>query len=315
MDVLEPVLGVVIVGLVLVDVFYTVLFPASGHGPLRRPMSRWTWRFFAAVARHLSETRRRSFLAYSGPVQISLSISTWVVLLVVGWALVYHPALGSGLVASSGPTDTGWDTAIYFSGFSITTLGTGDVIPTTAVYRVLTVVEAAVGFSVVTMVLTYFLSIYGSITSRKTFGSSLHHHTYDTGSATQLIVCISKTGQVGCGSEQLTQLAGFLTHTVETHRSYPVLRYFHFRDPRYALPRLLLVSLDTAALLRSALDERCYERLLGSPVLFEMHAAALELLDELVPEAREGAALRAGARSGRSTSAPPSTYSGATGSR
>lgn len=290
MDVLEPVLGILVVGLVLLDVFYTVLFPASGHGPLRRPMSRWTWRLFAAVARRLADPRRRDFLAYSGPTQISLSIISWVVLLVVGWALVYHPALGSGIVASSGPTDTGWDTAIYVSGFTLSTLGTGDVIPVTGGYRILTVVESAVGFSIFTMVLTYFLSIYGAITSRKTFGSSLHHRTYDTGTATQLVVGISKMGEMGGGSEQLTELARFLTHTLETHRSYPVLRYFHFRDERYALPRLLLVSLDTATLLRSALAEQPYSRLLSSPVLFEVHGAALELLGELVPRAREGAA-------------------------
>lgn len=241
---------------------------------------------FATAARRLPARARRNLLAYAGPVLISLTIATWVLLLVTGWALIFHPALGTGIVAAKGATDTGFSTALYFSGFTITTLGTGDVVPVSPVYRALTVAEAAVGFSVLTMVLTYFLSIYGSITARKTFASSLHHHTFDTGTPVQFVLGISRVDDISRGSEHLSQLARFLTHTAETHRSYPVLRYFHFRDDRYALPRLLLLALDTVTLLRSALDDRRYEALLRSPVVFELHATGLELLNELVPEAK-----------------------------
>ena len=171
------------VALTLADVFFTVLFPAGGHGPVRRPLSRETWQAFAVLGRRLRAPIRRRFLAYSGPVQITTTILTWTTLLVVGWAMVFRPALGHGIEAAHGSTDTGFATALYYSGFALTTLGTGDVVPTTDSYRLLTVVEAALGFSVFT-------------------------------------------------------LAEFLTHTSETHRSSPVLRYFHFREDRYALPRV-----------------------------------------------------------------------------
>ena len=82
-------------------------------------------------------------------------------------------------------------------------------------------------------------------------------------------------------------LAGFLTHTVETHRSYPVLRYFHFRQERYALPQMLLVALDAAALVSSALDPDRYHGLIGSPTVFELSMAGQELLGELGPHVRE----------------------------
>jgi len=38
---LIQVVGAVVVFAVLQDVFFTVLFPASGHGLLRRPLTRW----------------------------------------------------------------------------------------------------------------------------------------------------------------------------------------------------------------------------------------------------------------------------------
>lgn len=280
-------LGGLLVALVLVDVFFTVLFPASGHGPIRKPLSKCVWRAFATLGGALAPARRRRLLAYSGPLLITVTILTWVLLLVLGWAAVFKPALGRDVVAANGPTDTGWGTALYVSGFSLSTLGTGDVVPTNALYRLLTVAESALGFSVFTMVLTYFLSIYGAITSRKTFASSLHHHTFDTGHASQLLAGLAEGGSFPEGQGQLAELAGFLTHTFETHRSYPVLRYFHFRQQRYALPRLLLIALDAVALMRCALDNRRYATLVRSPVVFELSASAQELLAELVPEVEE----------------------------
>ena len=42
----------------------------------------------------------------------------------------------------------------------------------------------------------------------------------------------------------------------EAHHFYPVLLYFRFDEPLYAPPRALLVALDAAALIRTALDPR-----------------------------------------------------------
>lgn len=275
--------GAAVVLLTLADVFYTVLFPASGHGPLRRPLSRLTWRLFAEVGRRLPRERRRRFLAYSGPVQISATILTWVTLLVVGWALVFEPTLGDSVRASQGPTDTGFGTALYYSGFTLTTLGTGDVVATTATYRALTVAEAALGFSAFTMALTYFLSIYSALTSRKSFAAALHHRTLGTGVPVQLLVGLSDGDDLPDARHQLSTLAEFLTHTSETHRSYPVLRYFHFRHMRYALPRVLLIALDAAALVSSALAADRYRGLVSSSGAYQLAAAGLETLEELVP--------------------------------
>ena len=124
--------------------------------------------------------RRRNLLSYSGPVLITVTLSVWFLLLVLGWAMIYQPALGTAIRASSGPTDTGWATAVYYSGFNLTTLGVGDVAANTGAYRLLTVAEAAVGFAFFSMVITYFLSVYSSLTSRNAFAQGLHHLTGKT---------------------------------------------------------------------------------------------------------------------------------------
>ncbi len=279
--------GAVIVLIVGADIFYTVLFPASGHGPLRRPLSRWIWHGFRLVAARLGKDRQRSVLSYSGPVMIAVSIAVWTALLVVGWALIFLPALGTAITASSGNTARGFAAAFYFSGFALTTLGMGDIVPHTGLYQWLTITEAVIGFATVSLVITYFMSVYGAITERRTFGAMMHHRTDDTGDSIELIVTQAFDDDASAITSQLSSLGEFVQRTCETHRSYPVLRYFHFRRTRYSLPRMLLLGLDSAALLATTLDPEHYRRALRAPAVTVVSRAADELLHELVPRAFE----------------------------
>src|SRR5919206_571732 len=68
------------------------------------------------------------------------------------------PGMVLGVAAAAGPTDTSWPTAFYYSGFCLTTLGTGDVVAASGPYRLLSIAESGVGFITFSMVITYFLS-------------------------------------------------------------------------------------------------------------------------------------------------------------
>jgi hypothetical protein len=277
--------GAVVVLAVLQDVFFTVLFPASGRGLLRRPLSRWTWKAFAVVGRRLPFQRRRAWLTYSGPLQITLGLGVWILLLVTGWALIYRPALGTQIVASSGPTDTSWATAFYYSGYVLTTLGLGDVVAHDGLFRLLTVMEAGIGFATVSMAITYFLSVYSALTQRKMSAALLHHRSYDTGDAAALLAGLARDGELPGAADELMSMAGFVQRALETHTSYPVLRYFHQQRTYYALPRILLLSFDAVSLLQAVLDPDHYRALTRSPSAAALTASAHQLLAELVPKA------------------------------
>jgi hypothetical protein len=64
-----------------------------------------------------------------------------------------------------------------------------------------------------------------------------------------------------------------------------VLRHFSHRNVEYALPRVLLVTLDTATLARHVLDPAAHHRVVRSPALADLLDAARSLLDELGPPA------------------------------
>jgi hypothetical protein len=67
----------------------------------------------------------------------------------------------------------------------------------------------------------------------------------------------------------------------ETHHFYPVLFYLRFEETYYAASRMLLVALDAATLIRTALDPRELGWLQESAALAELEHASTLLLRTL----------------------------------
>ena len=272
--------GVVAVALALADVFYTVLFPGSGRGPVRRPLARalrWTFR----RTRRLPPGLRKRTLAYAGPTEVTATLLSWFVLLLVGWAAIYLPALGGAVTAAQGPTDRSWWTALYFSGYNLTTLGLGDLVATSPGYRLLVVGEAATGFMTFTMAISYFVSVYGTLTGRNAFALALHERSGGTGRGAAIVRALWQEGPVAAAVD-LAAMASDLRGVVQTHSSYPVLRSFHYQREYDALPRILLTCWETVTLLRTSVDGCHHDRpeLSGSAVA-EIEASATTLTERL----------------------------------
>jgi hypothetical protein len=281
-------LGVLLLLSVAQDVFQTVLFPASGRGVLRKPLELAVWRVFRRVALWTRGAAQRSTLAYCGPAQIAVLIGVWFLALVVGWALIYQPALGSGIVSSSGHTDSSWATAVYYSGFLLTTLGTGDYVPATGLWRILAIVETASGFVTISMIITYFLNVYGSLTTRNAFALGVYHRTAQTDDAARFVASLVDEADLPDARGYMSDTASVLRQVLQSHLSYPVLRYFHYRNTYYALPRMLLTVLDARSLIGSAVDQQRYAGIAASTALDELDQAADALLAELIPHAPVG---------------------------
>ena len=118
---------------------------------------------------------------------MAANVVVWVCVLILAFACIYWPALGTAIRTSHGPTRTTFSTALYVSGYALTTMGSGGVLPQTGPYRLILVLEAAIGFSTVTMVVTYFLSLYNALVQRNTFALSLQHRSANTADAAELI--------------------------------------------------------------------------------------------------------------------------------
>lgn len=139
--------------LALVNVFLTVLYARSGAGFITPRLNRLSRRAMRALAPRRRSARDK-FLSFGGPIVMVLTVAVWAVLLFTGSALIAWPELGRGIQATSGATPTDFLTAFYYGGYSLTTLGTGNLVPTSGPLKVLMVLQALVGFSFVTLTIT-----------------------------------------------------------------------------------------------------------------------------------------------------------------
>lgn len=276
-DWLEPLAGAVVLAVTLLDVFLTVLYARAGTGLLAPRLARGVWRVF----RGLSGGRRAGILSYCGPAQLVALVLMWGVLLALGAGLVIHPALGGGVESSSGATDTDFVTALFVGGSSMSIVGASDYGPTSPGYKLLFLFDSLVGLSVTSLTLTYLMQVYTALRSRNTVGLTVQAQSGETGDAAELLVRWGPRGRFEGGYNNLSTLAGEVVAVKETHHFYPVLFYFRFKDASYAMSRILLVALDAAALVRTALDPRELGWLQESAALSELERASSMLLRTL----------------------------------
>lgn len=160
------------------------------------------------------------------------TLLTWVLLLWTGFTLIF--AAGDPAVVRSSTGDAaGLVAVVYFVGFTIFTLGLGDFVPVEGVWRIVTTVATFSGLLLlVTLAITYFLSVVSAVVSRR----SLAVHVHSLGRTPAEIVAGGWTGSSFSSAlvQHLVSLTSELAPLSEQHLAYPVLHYFRPRDPATA---------------------------------------------------------------------------------
>jgi hypothetical protein len=284
---IEPLLGLPLMLVVLADVFLTVLYARMGTSILGERLGRALWLAFRAVATRAPPHRRDRVLAYAGPVIVLTVLAVWIVLLMLGAALVIHPHLGTAVTTSSGQTKTDFMTAVYAAGNSITLVGSGNFSPQTPAFKAFYIVNSFVGMTMISLTLTYLMQIYTALQRRNALALAVHEASGETGDAADLIGAVGPQGNFSNGYTHLAQLAAEMRAVKEAHHFYPVLVYFRFDEPYYTLSRLTTVVLDAVTLVKSGLDDEQFASLKQSAAVNGMWRATMRLLtsvdDVLLP--------------------------------
>ena len=276
---LAPLAGVALVLVALADIFLTVLYARIGVAFLTDFLGAKMWALFKAVA-PLFPRFRNGILSFCGPVVLVVAVTLWVSMLACGFALVVWPRLGTSIVAAepSTPTPTDFATALYYSGNCLTTAFNGDLVPRTAFFRVLSTVEAAIGLSTLTLTLTYFLEIYNALLRRSTLAQNLHQATGGTGDAAEWVAGMGPCGEFDGARGELADVADEVMNFYESQHFYPVLVYFRFGDPEYAVARKTLVVFDAVSLIRTALDADRYASFVQSTPVTQLWGGAMRAM-------------------------------------
>ena len=248
----EPLIGVLVIWAALLDLFLTVLYARAGAGYISDHVVRATWVFFTWVSRLFGRNRPR-VLSLGGPAILVMLVATWALMLTLGAALIMHPYLGTAIKANSGPTETNFLVALYAGGSSMSLVGSSDYSPKTTGFRIVYLINSMMGMSAMSLALTYVMQIYNALQRRNAIGLNLDLMSGGTGDAALLLKGLGPRGKFESGTSNLAQLAESMGNLREAHEFYPVLFYFRFASPRYAVSRMALLAFDLVSLIRSAI--------------------------------------------------------------
>ncbi|MFD5856856.1 potassium channel family protein [Streptomyces chartreusis] len=153
-------------GLVMVslrDLFHTLWHPTR-HGGLSRLVMTVLWR----LARRIRARRR--VVGLVGPLAMVTVVGMWAGTVVIGWAVVYWPHMPEAFTVSPG-SEAAQESALldslYLSLVTVATLGLGDIAPAEGWLRLVSPLEALVGFALLTATVSWVLEIYPALTRRR----------------------------------------------------------------------------------------------------------------------------------------------------
>ena len=282
---LEQILGTAVTLLFLADIFLTVLYARAGTGLLAPYWDRAVWALLRGIAK-LAGGCRGTVLSFAGPLIIVSLIGFWAIGLTVGAALVIQPELGTSIRPSSGETPRDFITALLVAGNSLSIVGGGDYSPHTSGTRLLFLVNSLIGASVLSLVLSYLVQVYSALRERNALALAVDLMTDGTGDAAVMLARLMPNGEANDATSELGNLIRSLSAIKEAHHFYPLLFYFRFEEPRYAVSRFSFVLLDATTLIDTALDQRGYGSLAASAPVAAIRRGArmvLETLDSNFP--------------------------------
>lgn len=277
---LQQIGGAGLMLLFLADIFLTVLYARAGTGLLAPRWNRLVWAVLQGISR-LFGRQRGSVLSFAGPLIVILLIAFWALGLTLGAALIIQPELGGAIRPSSGDTPRDLVTALLVAGNSLSIVGGGDYSPHTAGTRILFLLNSLIGASVLSLVLSYLVQVYAALRERNALALTVDLMTGGTGDAAEMLARLGPDGDFSDATSELDNLVHPLALTKEAHHFYPLLFYFRFKEPTYAVSRFSFIVLDLTALIDTTLDPRKHGAFVRSAPVGSLRRCALLLLETL----------------------------------
>ena len=266
MRIILGILGIGILLITIYDVLWTTLRLTSG-GPITSWVTDGLWKLSVRTV------RSHGTLATLGFFIVLLTVILWVLLTWTGWTLVLEASRKAVLHVSTGRPASLWE-RVYFAGTTIVTVGNNEYEPDGPGWHLVSMIAAANGLSMFTLIVTYLLPIVNAELDRRrlavyitTLGRTPH----------EILLRAWDGSGFGTLPDHLVALTLPMLEVGQSHLAYPVLHCVHSRTRETALAPSVAV-LDEAITLFAGV---CPEQRPDKVAFYPLRQAIAEFLSTL----------------------------------
>lgn len=223
--------------IVLIDVFKTILY-INGGGRLSSFVARKIWRFYYFLA---GKDGRSPILNLTGGTILIGLVLMWILMIWLGYSLIYlsdpHSVVNSNTGAQAGVIGK-----IYYVGYTLTSLGNGDLKSGSDVWRIVSNIMGMNSMVFISLGISYLLPVLQAVIDKRTLAVYINR----LGESPQEIIEKGYNGKdFSPLYDRFQQLEEMILKHAERHLAYPILHYFHSNKTSHAV-RLNLARLEEA---------------------------------------------------------------------
>ncbi len=277
-------LGIILLFITANDLINTSL-SVKGAGFISRKLAKVIWKFLLVIGR---KTGTRKVLELGGTIILVSIVVNWLIMIWFSASLLFisNPSALMNVETNTEPTIVG---IIFYTGYTISGAGLGDMEPTGPFWDILTAILSFAGLILISIAVTYLIPVVtGEIEKRR-----LSVYITTLGCSVEEILSNYWNGK---DFKELTEpffsLSTMIISHAQNHKAYSVLHFFHTSDKKEAFV-LNLTNLDeTLSILLHRVPEKylpsnnilmCLRKAISS-YLITLPAVFIKPADESPPE-------------------------------
>jgi hypothetical protein len=269
----EAILGMSLVGLVLYDIYQTIVVPRFKSSAFRLApfiVGRILWPNFRRVAVNQTCPLKDVMLGSFATLGFVTLFVVWMALLVAGFGLIF---LSQGQLIT--PHITDYWSALYVAGTAILTLGSGDALAVTGLARMTSLAAAFTGIVFMAIAVSFIFSMQGAVQKRETVVNTLESRLGTSKTGLGLLLRYKELNMSHSLGQSFNQWELWAAELLESHRAFPLLSYFRSAKSCVSWVTILGALLDASAItIAATIGEATGE----ASLFFELAAKAVQSL-------------------------------------
>jgi hypothetical protein len=228
-------LGIFILIITTTDLIKTAL-SVNGAGFISRRLAKTVWKVLLALNKHMG---KRKILEMSGALILMTIIINWLLLIWLSASLLFISDSNS-LMNVETNTSTTIVNKIFFTGYTLSTLGLGDIEPEGPFWDILTAILSFAGLILISVAITYLIPVVSAEIEKRKI--SVYITTIGC-SVEEILVNYWNGSNFKELDKPFICLTDMIIRHGQNHKAYSVLHFFHTSDKKEAFV-LNIANLD-----------------------------------------------------------------------